>query len=186
MNNPILPMEAKVIDLSYCDLDPSNNLIELPVAEEVSNVLIESVIAEQILTSTIDSKYIVIYRNGKKIKVITFIQMTMNLLFTLMYYIYYAIPTILAYVGYRGVQKYNFRLMTVYLCYIMFDFVFHILYFNINFRDKTFFNNFLNGCIIIFQIYIFYISNNFTKSVKNLTEDEKNLLHSMSLNNNIR
>ena len=66
MNNPILPMEAKVIDLSYCDLDLSNNLIELPVAEEVSNVLIESVIAEQILTSTIDSKYIVIYRNGKK------------------------------------------------------------------------------------------------------------------------
>jgi len=186
MDNPILSMEAKVIDLSYCDLDPSNNLIELPVAEEVSNVLIESVIAEQILTSTIDSKYIVIYRNGKKIKVITFIQMTMNLLFTLMYYIYYAIPTILAYVGYRGVQKYNFRLMTLYLCYILFDFIFHLLYFNISFRHEKIFNNFLNGCIIIFQCYIFYISNNFTKSIKKLTTDEINLLHSMSVNNNIR
>lgn len=186
MDNPILPMEAKVIDLSYCDLDSSNNLIELPVAEEVSNILIESVVAEQILTSTIDSKYIVIYRTGKQIKLITFIQFSLNLLFTLMYYIYYIIPTFLAYIGHLGVKKYNFRLMTIYLCYILFDFVFHILYFNISFREKTLFNNFLNGCIIVFQCYIFYISNNFTKLIKNLTDDEKNLLHSMLLNNNIR
>ena len=186
MNNTILPIDAKVIDLSYCDVEPSNNLIELPVAEEVGNILIESVIAEQILTSTIDSKYIIIYRNGKRIKVITFIQMTMNLLFTLMYYIYYAIPTILAYVGYKGVEKYNFILMTLYLCYILLDFIFHLLYFNINFIHEKNFNNFLNGCIIIFQCYIFYISNNFTKSIKKLTIDEKNLLHSISVNNNIR
>lgn len=186
MNNPILPMDAKVLDLSYCDLDISNNLIELPVAEEVGNVLIESIIAEQILTSTIDNKYIVIYRNGKKIKVITLIQMTINLLFTLMYYIYYVIPSILSYVGYIGVKTYNFRLMTLYLCYILFDFIFHLLYFNIHFRDETFFNNFLNGFIIIFQCYIFYISNNFTKSIKKITEYEKNLLLSISVNNNIR
>ena len=110
----------------------------------------------------------------------------MNLLFTVMYYIYYAMPTLLAYIGYIGVKKYNFRLMILYSCYILFDLVFHILYFNINFRDETFFNNFLNGSIITFQCYIFYISNIFTKSIKNLTDDEKNLLHRMRLNNNIR
>ena len=43
MNNPILPMEAKVIDLSYCDLDPSNNLIELPVAEEVGKMGVKAI-----------------------------------------------------------------------------------------------------------------------------------------------
>ena len=108
MNNPILPMEAKVIDLSYCDLDPSNNLIELPVAEEVGNVLIESVIAEQILTSTIDSKYIIIYRTGKQVKILVTIQIFINLLFSFMYFIYYVFPVLLSYVGYRGVKLFSF------------------------------------------------------------------------------
>lgn len=186
MNNPILPMEAKVIDLSYCDLDPSNNLIELPVAEEVGNVLIESVIAEQILTSTIDSKYIIIYRTGKQVKILVTIQIFINLLFSFMYFIYYVFPVLLSYVGYRGVKLYNFRLMTIFLSYIMIDYMFHLLYFSISLKNKTFFNNLLNGFIIGFQCYVFYMSNKFTKSIKHITDAERNLLLSISENNNIR
>ena len=183
MNNPILPMEAKVIDLSYCDLDSSNNLIELPVAEEVGNVLIESVIAEQILTSTIDSKYIIIYRTGKQVKILVTIQIFINLLFSFMYFIYYVFPVLLSYVGYRGVKLYNFRLMTIFNIY---DGVcVSLLYFSISFKNKTFFNNILNGFIIGFQCYVFYMSNKFTKSIKHITDAERNLLFSITENNNI-
>lgn len=181
-----IPIEAKVLDLSYCDLDYSNNLIEIPVAEDITNNLIESVIAEQILTSTIDSKYITIYRNGKSLKSITVIQIGFNIIFVFAYYIYYLFPVLLSYSGYRGIKIYNFRLMTIYLSYLLLDFVFHIWYFTNNYENNAFLNNLLNGSIIVLQFYLFHKANKFTKSIKNITLDEQELLIIMSRNNNIR
>tara|TARA_Y100000816_G_scaffold292440_1_gene287718 strand:- start:3437 stop:3997 length:561 start_codon:yes stop_codon:yes gene_type:complete len=181
-----IPIEAKVLDLSYCDIDDSNNLIEIPIAEDITNNLIESVIAEQILTSTIDSKYITIYRNGKSLKIITVIQIGFNIIFVFVYYIYYLFPVLLAYSGYRGIKIYNFRLMTIYLCYLVLDFVFHIWYFTNNYKNNTFLNNLLNGTIIVVQFYIFHNANKFTKSIKHITLDEQELLISMSRNTNVR
>lgn len=186
MQNINIPIEAKVLDLSYCDLDDSNNLIEIPVAEDITNNLIESVIAERILTSTIDSKFITIYRNSKELKIITVIQIGMNIIFLFHYYLYYLFAFLLSYSGYRGIKSYNFRLMTIYLSYLVIDFVFHLWYFANYFKNTTFLNNLLTGSTIVIEFYIFHKTNKFTKSIKNITIDERELLISMSMNNNIR
>ena len=86
---------------------------DIPVAYEVSDTS-EAVPADIITIQNIDSKYIVISDNSRKIKILVSIQGIFNLVFTILIYHLYIISVILCYLGFLGAKKYKYKLILFY------------------------------------------------------------------------
>lgn len=153
---------------------------DIPVAYEVSDTS-EAVPADIITIQNIDSKYIVISDNSRKIKILVSIQGIFNLVFTILIYHWYIISVILCYLGFLGAKKYKYKYLIIYNIYLLFDFGFHITYFMFSYKSSPFLENVLSFLTVMLYVSMLIFIKNFIKSIMILTEDEINLIKSIKI-----
>jgi hypothetical protein len=157
------------------------DVCDLPVAEEIDNDEYTIVTADIITANNLDNKYILIYKNSKKIKMLISFQGIINFVFTILIHYWYMLLTILCCMGYYGVNKYKYRYIVLYNIYLFIDFCYHIVSFIYTFQHNPFIVNTLNLFISFVYIWLLSVMKNYTKSIKNLTQDEKLLLISIKI-----
>tara|TARA_A100001011_G_scaffold361411_1_gene409507 strand:+ start:56 stop:595 length:540 start_codon:yes stop_codon:yes gene_type:complete len=157
------------------------DICDLPVAEEIDNNEYNVITADMITANNLDDKYILIYKNSKKIKMLIAMQGTLNFVFAILVHYWYLLITILCCTGYHGVNKYKYPYMLVYNIYLLIDFCYHVVSFIYTFRETSFMENSLNFFIASIYIWLLSTMRNHIKSIKNLTEDEILLLRSIKI-----
>ena len=95
------------------------DICDLPVAEEIDNNEYNVITADMITANNLDDKYILIYKNSKKIKMLIAMQGTLNFVFAILVHYWYLLITILCCTGYHGVNKYKYPYMLVYNIYLL-------------------------------------------------------------------
>lgn len=154
----------------------AEDVCELPVAQEVINDECNIVIADIITINNLDNRYILIYKNSKKINILIVVQGTLNLILTILLHYWYLLLTILCYTGYYGVINYKYKYIMAYNIYLLIDLCYHVTSFIYTFKETYFVENGLNFLLVCIYLWILSITKNHIKSIKNLTEDEILLL----------
>lgn len=155
------------------------NLTDLPIAQQVEDETTNITIADIITANNLDDKYISIYKKSKKIKLLIFVQGILNLLFTILIHYWYILLTMLCYIGYYGINKYNYRYIMMYNICLFIDFSYHLINLINEFNDVSFTDNSLSIFILAIYIYLLIVIRNYTISIKYLTIDEILLLKSI-------
>ncbi len=153
----------------------------LPVAEEIDNLDCITVAQDVITANNLDNKYILIYKNSKTIKILITLQGVVNLILAILIHYWYMLFILLCYIGHYGVSKYKYKYVVLYEVYLFIDFSYHIINFIYNFNDISFIENIINFFIPCVYIRLFYVIENYIKSIKYLTEDEILLLKSIKI-----
>ena len=162
-------------------MEEREDVCDLPIAEEIDNNECNIVTADMITANNLDDKYILIYKNSKKIKMLIAVQGTLNFVFAILVHYWYLFLTVLCYTGYHGVNKYKYPYILVYNLYLLIDFCYHVVSFIYTFRETSFMENILNFFIASIYIWLLSTMKNHIKSIKNLTEDEILLLRSIKI-----